>query len=300
MSEKTANTSAMGIEPPPDSAGVHPIWPGTAPGSEAATWHEQIMQRPAAESPTRMVTNVSTPTVTVFKPAPAVANGKVIIVAPGGAFHFLMIDFEGYDVARWLTGLGYTAFVLKYRLHQTPENEADLPAFRENLHKSRPGPGRDEINPPSSQGTRHQARLWAEEDGRQSIRFVRSRAADWGIDPASVGIMGFSAGGGVAVNAVLEHDAESRPDFAGAVYPAYRLGPPVPEGAPPLFIVTSDGDQQVAPMSSSRLYEAWHKAGSPVELHVFAHGVHGFGMKRLGDPSDVWTELFKSWLERHA
>jgi acetyl esterase/lipase len=286
------------IEQPPGAAGVFAIWPGSGipPGSENWTWHEQSMQAPDSSIPSQMVRNVVIPTVTIFKPIAGTANGTAIIVAPGGAFHFLMMDHEGYDVAHWLTRLGVTAFVLKYRVQHTPENDADMPAFLEELGEKLPHPDNMEVNPPMSYPPAEEARLWGEEDGRQAIRFLRQHAAELGIDPNRIGIMGFSAGGGIAINAVLEHDSLSRPDFAAGIYPGYRIVTPVPEDAPPLFIAIADDDKAVAPISSARLYEAWHKAGKPVELHIFASGGHGFGMLKPNLLPDPWIDLFKNWM----
>ena len=287
-----------GDDRPSGAAGVLPIWPGSgvAPGSEEWTWREQT----AGKAPNRMVRNVAIPTVTMFKPAEGRANGTSLIVAPGGAFHFLAIDHEGYDMARWLAGLGVTAFVLKYRLARTPDNDAELPAFLARLFSDLPHPGPTEVDPPVGTKATEEARSWAEEDGRQAIRFVRQHAAEWGLDPKRIGIAGFSAGGGVVMGAVMKHDAESRPDFAAGIYPGYRTATPVPADAPPLFLAISDDDKAVAPISAARLYEAWHKAGKPVELHIFAKGGHGFGMTKRDRLSDPWADLFKHWLTAYG
>lgn len=283
---------------PPDAAEVFVIWPGTGipPGAEEATWHEQSMQPPGSSIPNEMVRNVVIPTITMFRSAEGTANGTALIVAPGGAFHFLMMYHEGYDVARWLTTFGVTAFVLKYRVQHTPENDADMPAFLEQLGEKLAHPDATEVDPPAGYPTVEEARRWGEEDGRQAIRFVRQHAAELGIDPNRIGIMGFSAGGGVALNAVLEHDLPSRPDFAAGIYPAYRVVTPVPEDVPPLFLAIADDDNLVASVSSARLYESWHKAGKSVELHIFADGGHGFGMLKQNRLSDTWIDLFKSWM----
>jgi acetyl esterase/lipase len=131
---------------------------------------------------------------------------------------------------------------------------------------------------------------------RLAIRFVRQHAAEWGINPKRIGIMGFSAGGGIAINAILEHDSLSRPDFAVGIYPGYRIVTPVPEDASPLFITIADDDEAVAPISSARLYESWHQAGKTIELHIFANGGHGFGMRKQNLLSDAWIDLFKNWM----
>lgn len=286
------------VERPPDAAGVFAIWPGTGvpPGAEKSTWHEQTMQAPWGNVPNRMVRNVVIPTITMFKPAAGAANGTALIVAPGGACSFLMVDYEGYDMARWLTPLGVTAFVLKYRLAHTPENDAEMPAFVEHLMDILPHPGPTVETPPVATPAIEEARLWGEEDGRQAIRFIRQHAIEWGLDPNRIGIAGFSAGGGVVMGAVMQHDAQSRPDFGVPIYPGYRTATPVPADAPPLFIALADDDKLVAPISGARLYEAWHAAGKPAELLIFGSGGHGFGMKKQLLLSDSWVDQFKKWL----
>jgi acetyl esterase/lipase len=286
------------IEHPPDAAGVFAIYPGTGipPGSEKWTWHEQSLQSPGGTVANTMVRNVVIPTVTVFKPAAGTANGTAMIVAPGGAFTFLMVDYEGYDMARWLAQHGVTAFVLRYRVAHSPEKDAEFFQFMQKMVTELPHPDRKVEAPPTATKEIEEARGWGEEDGRQAIRYVRQHAGEWGIDPHRIGIGGFSAGGGVTMGAVMQHDAGSRPDFAVPIYAAYRTATPVPEDAPPLFIAAADDDILVAPISGARLYEEWHKAGKPAELHIFVKGQHGFGMKKQNLPSDAWIDLFKTWL----
>jgi acetyl esterase/lipase len=231
----------------------------------------------------------------MFKP-PA---GTALIVAPGGAFRFLMMDKEGYDLARWLTPQGVTAFVLRHQLAHKPEDDEML-AFMRNLMSILPRQNRADEKPPVGDEPSEAARLLAEEDGRQAIRFVRQHAAEWGLDPQRTGIAGFSAGGGVAVAAALQHDAQSRPNFAVGIYPGYRTATPVPADAPPLFLAIADDDILVAPLSVASLYEAWRKADKPVELHIFTKGQHGFGMTKQHLPSDSWIDLFKNWLATHG
>jgi acetyl esterase/lipase len=286
------------IDRPADAAGVFAIWPGSGipPGSENATGHEQTTQAGPSGTQNRMVRNVVIPTVTMYKPTAGAPEGTALIVAPGGGFRFLMVDYEGIDMAHWLVQRGITAFVLKYRVAHTPENDADLPTFLERFHKDLARIDLKSPNPPKVDPEGEAARNLAEEDGRQAIRFVRRHAAEWSIDPNRIGIAGFSAGGGVVMGAVMQHDAQSRPDFAAPIYPAYRTAMPVPADAPPLFIALADDDQLVPPISGTRLYEAWHAAGKSAELHVFSKGKHGFGMKKLNLPSDEWIDLFENWL----
>lgn len=279
---------------PDDASGVFPIWPGAAPGSEHWTWGERTLEVPGRNTPNRMARNVGVPTLTRFQPERA--NGTAIIVAPGGAFHYLMMDHEGYDVARWLASLGVTAFVLKYRVQRTPDDDDELAVFRAQLGRELPHPDHLEIDPPTGHPGAEEGRLWGEADARQAIVYLRSHAPELGIDPGRIGIMGFSAGGGIAINAALEFDATSRPDFVGGIYAGYRIGPAVPADAPPLFLAIADDDEPVAPISSARLYEEWHKARRPVELHIFGSGGHGFGYDNLNLLSDSWTDLFHRWL----
>ena len=124
---------------------------------------------------------------------------------------------------------------------------------------------------------------------------VRERATEWGIALDRIGIIGFSAGSTVTVSVALEHDAGSRPDFAGAIYGAGRQDVPVPADAPPLFILCADDDLMASP-ESVRLYSDWKAAGHPVELHIYSKGGHGFGMNKQGLPSDTWIDRFGDWL----
>ena len=276
-----------------DAAGVFAIWPGPAPGSESWQWKEQIDNRGG----TRMARNVVTPTLTMYKPAAGKANGSSVIIAPGGAFRFLMVDYEGVDMARWLAQRGVTAFVLRYRVMHTPEDDAAMNAFLQDLMKTLSANDTRGENPPAYSPAELAVMPLAEEDGGQAIRYVRGHAAEWGLDPHRIGIAGFSAGGGVTMGPVMQHDASSRPDFAAPIYPAYRTATPVPADAPPLFIAMADDDRLISPGSAARLYMAWHAAGKPAELHIFRRGNHGFGMRTQNLPSDGWINLFLAWME---
>jgi acetyl esterase/lipase len=279
------------------SDGVHRVWPGNGvpAGSESWTRREQIMINPwAPENGRRMVRNVVVPTITVFRPSPGKASGTGLVIAPGGAFHFLMVDHEGYDMARALAAEGVTCFVLKYRVMQTPERDEDMLAFRNDLQR-RLLDARN-ATPPGDGPVKLEARLWGEDDGRQALRYVRGRAVEFGVDPERLGIAGFSAGGSVAMGVAFEHDAASRPDFICAVYPPYRPGLPVPADAAPLFLITSDDDGSVPAASSARLYLMWHEAGVPCEFHVFGNGGHGWGYADNGYLSDIWPVLFTNWM----
>jgi dienelactone hydrolase len=283
------NTTASGpgvSTEAPDATGTFRIWPGDGrpPGSEDWDWQESTMFAPWTTAGLRLSRNVVVPTVTVFEP----------VVAPGGAFHFLMIDHEGYDMARWLTSLGVTAFVLKYRVAKTPDRDEDLLAFRNDLQAKLAQAGPLAERPPMMAA----ARLLGEEDGRQAIRWVRENAARWKLDPRRIGIAGYSAGGGVSMGAAMQYDAASRPDYVVGVYPAWRPELTVPADAPPLFLIISDDDKSVSALSATKVYDMWHKAGAPAELHVFGNGGHGWGMLRdTGFLSDPWPTLLQNWMK---
>jgi acetyl esterase/lipase len=132
-------------------------------------------------------------------------------------------------------------------------------------------------------------------DGQQTVRVVREHASEWCLAPDRIGMMGFSAGGMVTVSVALKHDASCRPDFAAAIYASVQAAP-VPADAPPLFILCAADDEMASPISV-RLYSDWKAAGHSVELHIYATGGHGFGMRKLGLSTDTWIERFGDWLQ---
>jgi acetyl esterase/lipase len=276
----------------PGTGSVLPIWPGPAPGSESWAWHEQE----SLVEGDRMVRNVSRPTLEAFVPD-GPRNGTAVIVAPGGAFHVLSIDFEGTDLARWLAARGVTAFVLRYRLRHTPERDDEMARFRAELDRHLLATTHTMGLPARLGPETEAARLLGEEDGRQAIRVVRRQAAEWAVDPGRIGIVGFSAGAAVAVAAALVHDADSRPDFAAPIYVPAPDPISVPADAPPLFLALAVDDPLIPATHGVSVWRAWQAAGRDAELHVFRNGGHGFGMKRLGHASDAWIDLFEGWLD---
>ncbi|HZQ90513.1 MAG TPA: alpha/beta hydrolase [Terriglobales bacterium] len=255
---------------------VIPVWPGAAPGSESWKYDETTSVGPS--DGLRRVGNVTRPTLTVFLPDKTLANGTAVIVCPGGGFRWLSVDHEGAAVAQWLNSIGVTAFVLKYRLmHQGGPGEDDQAWILEQ---------RKTVIP------------LAVADGQQAMKLVRAHAADYGIAPDRIGIMGFSAGGHVAAQVALKHDAQSRPAFVAPIYPGPPIEPVVPADAPPLFMVHADDDKGVSTADNSiPLYLAWKKAGIPAEYHIYSQGGHGFGMRKRGLPVDSWTDRLKDWLD---
>jgi acetyl esterase/lipase len=263
---------------------VLPLWPNGAPGSEGWTQPE-LLRNPGEPINIPIVRNVSQPTLTIHRPDPAVANGTAVVVAPGGAFHFLAIEHEGIQVAEWLTAHGITACILRYRLIQTA---ADDQEFLQHMHttmadRERMRSGIAGLLPLISA------------DGQQAIRVVRQHAAEWQLNQDRIGIIGFSAGAVVTTMVATQYDPTSRPGFAAPIYSAPVDNLVVPSDAPPLFIVLAH-DDDMAVRASIPLYSAWHAAGKSAELHIYSQGGHGFGMYTKGLPSDQWIEAFADWL----
>jgi acetyl esterase/lipase/type 1 glutamine amidotransferase len=288
------------------AAKVIPVWPDRAPGSEGWT-HKEVEYRNEWDRKA-MVRNVTTPTLTAFLPDSAVATGAAVVVCPGGGFRFLSWQSEGTEVAEWLQQRGVAAFVLRYRVLETPASDEDfrkeMAAFFRGMadRRERPAAGeaekreapKDQVRPAIPESMRKAAALGIA-DGRQAIKVVRQHATEWGIKPDRIGIMGFSAGGMVTMGVAMDHDAESRPDFAAPIYGGGTNGAKVPDDAPPLFILCAS-DDRLAAAGSARLYSEWKAANRPVELHIYEKGGHGFGMTPRGLPVDRWIERFGDWL----
>jgi len=262
---------------------VIPLWPDGAIDTTGWNQPEEIAY---LESGLKVIRNVVHPTLTAYLPDPSIATGTAVIVCPGGAYHFLAFEHEGTEVARWLNEHGIAAFMLKYRLVQTgedfPQCVGEHLSSRQKMKKLV-----DPLFP------------LVLADGCQAVRLVRTRAAEWGIAPDRIGIMGFSAGGMVTLSTALNYDASSRPDFAAPIYSAPPMGGPVPADAPPLFLLCAADDDMASGVSTT-YYKKWREAGKPVELHIYSKGGHGFGMNQLGLPSDHWIERFAEWLKAHG
>ncbi|CAM5542007.1 Dienelactone hydrolase domain-containing protein OS=Rhodanobacter lindaniclasticus OX=75310 GN=B1991_00885 PE=4 SV=1 [Rhodanobacter lindaniclasticus] len=246
------------------------LWPGVAPGSEHWRQHEVVTRGTPLGT---VVTNVVTPTLTVYLPDPAQASGAGVIVAPGGYCIALAIDREGNEVARWLQQRGIAAFVLKYRTQEKRE-----PGIPKNLDMDR-------------------ACRYGIADAVQAIKLVRRHAKAWGVAPGRVGIVGFSAGGMVASGALLQTDAATRPDFAALIYGApFGAMPAIPAKLPPVFMAWAQ-DDPIARDAVATFHEVLLKAGTRPEAHIFSAGGHGFGMHIQGTSSDHWIEEFHDWLQ---
>jgi predicted peptidase len=260
------------------------LYGGSPPGSESWTWSEAENDSNAWQ--TTAIYNVSKPTLTVFQPEEGKANGTAVIIAPGGAFHALSINSEGYDVAKWLVEKGVTCFVLKYRLARSfttdPVKEVSAKWGTKEF---------DEANAAVIP--------LAIADGREAIAYVRNHADEFHVIPNRIGIMGFSAGGTVTSGSLFDYKRETRPDFAAPVYPYFpkEMIGTIAKDAPPLFILAASNDGLGLAPHSVDLYNAWLNAKKDAELHMYARGDHGFGMKTQNLPTDKWIERFAEWLD---
>jgi len=270
----------------PAPAEVLRIWPGAAPGTADWTGPEVTTQLTVSRTEQlEMVTNVTVPTLTVYRPAAGTANGTAIIVAPGGGFMNLAIQHEGRDVATWLAERGITAFVLKYRVRPWPlKLPSDARHHPEQLDEAlKKGEPQRQI---------------AAADGIEAMHYLRANAASLGIRADRIGFMGFSAGAYTTMRVVLDSPAADRPDFAAPIYGAMDDQTP-PKDAPPLFIAAAQDDPTVPVTKSLAIFNAWTAADRPAELHIYERGGHGFGARHLGKPVDGWTNAFAAWLADH-
>lgn len=239
-----------------------------------------------------MARNISTATLTPFLPKPGTANGAAVIVAPGGGFRWLSMGNEGWEVAQALADRGIAAFVLKYRLHPTPES---LDAFKESMNRTFAAAA------PSSEASKDVPRPSPPrmdlsnqlEDAEAAYAMIVKRAAEWGVDTARLGMIGFSAGAGLTMHSTLNSKTMEL-DFIGPIYGG--MGPvEVPKNAPPMFNVIATDDFLFR--GQFGVVESWYKAGRPVEFHLYQNGGHGFGLGNPDRTSNRWFDAFMHWLE---
>jgi acetyl esterase/lipase len=253
------------------------LWPAGAPGSEGITTGNVVVEKGKNGTHNRSVTQVHSPSLTVYLPPKEKATGAAVVICPGGGHRMLAIEHEGHDVAKWLNSIGVAGFVLTYRLART-------------------------------EGSKYKVEDHALADARRAVRLVRSRASEWGVDPARVGMMGFSAGGEVTALAGTRFEAaseatgdpvdrlSSRPDFLVLVYPGVRPEKlTITKETPPTFLTVADDDRGSA-QSTAAIYLALKKAGVSGELHVFARGGHGFGMRDNHVPASSWPTRLQEWM----
>lgn len=258
------------------------LYEGTTPGSEHWTHDEREYFSEIFQ--TQVVTNVVVPTLTPVLPSRG--SGTAVIVAPGGGFHSLSINSEGFDVARWLAERGVAAFVLRYRLVQCAGDAVAEMVEKMMTDMEQATRAMDVVAP------------LAAADAEAAVRLVRTRAGEFGVRPDRVGFIGFSAGGNVTMRVAYTADDGARPNFVAPIYAAVRgfelAEPPTSSG--PVFTAAATDDQLGLATDAIAIYERWRAAGLPAELHLYRAGGHGFGMRSLGQPTDTWIERFGDWL----
>ncbi|WP_010218132.1 alpha/beta hydrolase [Sphingomonas sp. PAMC 26621] len=262
-----------------------PLGTGTLPDAKAPeAWHSQYGSVFAR--------NVVVATLTPFLPDPAKATGAAVVVAPGGGFQTLSMENEGWDVAKALAARGVAAFVLKYRLNQTPQ---DLAAFAQSSGPPATGAGPRPPRPTPEEMMAHLAPQLA--DSRAAFALIRKRAGEWHVDPDRIGMVGFSAGAMLTMATALS-GSDAKPAFLGDIYGP--LAPvTVPANAPPLFIALA-ADDPLFGNAGYGLIDSWRTAKRPVEFHLFEQGGHGFGMYPKTTTSTGWFDSFARWLAMHG
>ncbi|MBT7650909.1 MAG: alpha/beta hydrolase [Opitutae bacterium] len=261
------------------------LWPSGAPGEKKDEFGSETIIAPKSKSDVQRISNVSQPTIKIFPAPESIANGTAVLVCPGGAYNILAIEHEGVDACKWLNSIGVTAVLLKYR----------VPRRKDRL--------------------KHVAPL---QDAQRAMGIIRRESRKWNIDPDKIGILGFSAGGNLAVMACTTFDSRSyakvdssddfscRPDFAILIYPAYLVGRierdflfpeiNVTADCPPCFFAHA-GDDHVPAEGSILLYLALRKAGVVGnELHVYPDGGHGYGMRESSNQVSSWPTRAKDWM----
>ena len=277
-----------------DAPLVVELWPGEAPEESAGIGAERTRMSPKLDrkqvevtEETLLITDVTKPTLTVYRPAKDKDTGTAVLICPGGGYWNLYWQLEGEEVAAWLNSIGVTGVILKYRVPRRPDEPKGEPARRPL------------------------------QDAQRAVSLLRSKASDWGL--RQIGMAGFSAGGHLVIATATgfekrtyeprdDVDAVScRPDFAIAVYPGYlkvkdkdELAPGlhVPAGTPPVFLAHGGEDIISPPEHSVLMYLALRRAGVPAELHIYGGAAHDFGVRPSDQPCSTWTEACACWL-RH-
>ncbi len=249
---------------------VVPLWPAsTSPGVP-----EKVR---ITEKGEHVVSSVHQPSLTIYLPAAGTATGAGIVICPGGGHRELWMDHEGYAVAEWFAAHGVAAFVLKYRLAR-------------------------------EEGSTYRVEVEALADAQRALRLVHTRAAEWQVNPARVGIIGFSAGGELAALAAAHGDdgqagapdaierAGSKPAFQGLIYPGNSKSIQPAKDAPPAFLVCGYEDRPDISQGLAEVSLRFKQAGVPAELHIFTGVGHGFGARPNPLPVGAWPERLREWL----
>jgi acetyl esterase/lipase len=262
------------------------VWPGKAPGETGNIGEEKFLEQKTGEKQVKRLTNVTKPTLTIYRPAKDKDTGAAVLICPGGGYNILAWDLEGEEVASWLNSIGVTGIVLKYRVPRRPDQPKDKPP------------------------------IGALQDAQRALSLVRSKAKELGIDPKRLGMLGFSAGGHLTAWASTNFDKRAyepiddvdkigcRPDFAVLIYPGGlvakdkdELDPAirVSKETPPAFFAHASNDP-VKAENSVQMYLALKKAGVPAEMHIYSSGGHGFGLRPSEQPCSTWPKQCGEWM----
>ena len=279
-----------------DNPQIIEIWPGKVPEENGEIGAEKTLMSPALDrkqvevtESTKLVTNVTKPTLTIYRPAKDKDTGTAVLICPGGGYWNLYWQLEGEEVAAWLNSIGVTGIIVKYRVPRRPDEIKGEPARRPL------------------------------QDAQRAVSLVRSKAKEWGIDPQRIGMVGFSAGGHLALATATSFDKRTyepiddtdtiscRPDFSIPVYSGYLKakdkdeiapGLRIPAGTPPIFLVHGSDDIVSPPEHSVFMYVALKRAGVVAELHIYASTAHDFGVRATDHPYATWTDSCVRWM-RH-
>jgi acetyl esterase/lipase len=290
----TISVISVGVSRADDPLVIN-LWPDEAPEEPGTIGEEYVRMSPELTPDqvevtvsTRLLSNVTEPTITIYQSDAAIATGTSMLICPGGGYWNLYWELEGEEVAEWLAANGITGIVLKYRVPRRPDDTEGEPARRPL------------------------------QDAQRAVSLVRSRAEEWDLDPDRIGLIGFSAGGHLAVSTATKFNERSyaavdeidevscRPDFAVAAYSGYLATKEgdelsshmhVPEGTPPIFLVHGSNDPISPPQHSVMMYLALQEAGIPAELHIYASTTHDFGIRQPDRPYAAWTDACLRWLE---
>src|SRR5262245_41463256 len=262
------------------------LWPDGPPTTLKGVGPEIAFRGPVGTAgDAAMLRNVSDPSLTVYRPTNGKPNGVGVIVCPGGGWRILAWEHEGIDVANWLAARGYTAFLLKYRVRGTPASQAEYDA---QMAKMMGGIDQSRIGKNAYRAMHdivpaelfREARAAAADDGHRALAIVRERAKEWDIDPAKIGMIGFSAGAFLVVDVALE-PLGAPLAFVAPIYGGETNGRTVPADAPPLFTVMAQDDILLYRLAEG-LYAEWTDAERSAEMHIYRRGDHGFGMVKQG------------------
>jgi len=290
--------AAIGVALAADAPLVVPVWPGRAPDESASVGDERIHlsgkldhSQVEVTEQTRLVTGVTKPTLTLYHPPKDKDTKAAMLICPGGGYWDLYWQLEGEEVAEWLNSIGVTGIILKYRVPRRPDEPKGLPARRPL------------------------------QDSQRAISLVRDKAPEWGLDPRQIGIVGFSAGGHLAIATATGFEKRTyepvddvdkvscRPDFAVVVYPGYLKakdkdelvpGWVIPPGTPPVFLAHGGADIISPPENSVLMYLALRRAGVSAELHVYADTAHDFAVRPSARPCSTWTQSCAAWLRNEG